>query len=170
MPLTSSLSRLCVGLLATFLSSAATSGIDQASSVAIRRTLLLIRCLAPWCFPHLRSWTARRNGALAALACFDLEEACHRVAFGVERRLVGAHQSCAHPLTVRFADRDLAHGRRLDWRRIIRRPPAPRLPHRRSYRSASPIARGCAAGGRRGRRAISPPRPGGRGGRPDWRR
>src|SRR6187399_2824205 len=37
MPLTSSLSRLCDGPLATLRSSSATSGIDQASSVAIRR-------------------------------------------------------------------------------------------------------------------------------------
>src|SRR6478736_6390374 len=37
MPLTSSLSRLCGGPSATFLSSLATSGIDQASSVAMRR-------------------------------------------------------------------------------------------------------------------------------------
>src|SRR5690606_34288468 len=40
MPLTSSLSRLCVGELATFFNSAATSGMLQASSVAIRRTLV----------------------------------------------------------------------------------------------------------------------------------
>src|SRR5688572_9663987 len=37
MPLTSSLSRLCVGELATVRSASATSGIDQASSVAMRR-------------------------------------------------------------------------------------------------------------------------------------
>src|SRR5690606_4591825 len=124
MPLTSSLSRLCVGLLAILRSSSATSGIDQASSVAIRRICSLSS--PAWCWAVLprASIPAGTTGSAARVV-----EIVDRLGHGfadARRALEIVERRCADLPRGSEMEQQRAFSRRADPRDLVQRAGADR--------------------------------------------